>query len=377
VGISSNVIDQEITGGGIDGIGVYTATLERGLQSAGISTVRVGAPIFRGMHLVAPSDADVIFALPLVASIGWSAITHAKVPIESKVERKIDVYHATDYRVPRFRQTPVVASIYDAIPLRNPEWASPSLRSLKNWLLRRSVSFADLVISISHAAVAEIEEHYRVPRERIRVAPPGVSDEWFTSEPPTEFERAAARWGLKPGYFLFVGTLQPRKNITALLDAYERLPAHVRSERQLLIVGKYGWAMESLRQRLKALAPHGRILWVDRIKLTTLRALYQNAGAFVFPSLAEGFGLPLVEALASGVTVAASNLPVLREVGGTLVSYFDPSDIDAIAHAMENAAAESIGDDARHARRQWARQYSVDTCAKATIAVYDELVSTR
>src|SRR6185312_11843237 len=103
---------------------------------------------------------------------------------------------------------PVVATLHDAIPLARPDWANQRFRRTKNWLLRRSAWSADLVIAISHAAVEELVEHYQLPEMRIRVVPLGVDEYWFDAPPPELVASTMERFALRPGYFLFVGSLQ-------------------------------------------------------------------------------------------------------------------------------------------------------------------------
>jgi alpha-1,3-rhamnosyl/mannosyltransferase len=266
-----------------------------------------------------------------------------------------------------------VTTLYDAIPLMRPEWANPRLRRTKNWLLRAAAANADRVIAISGAAVAELVEHYRVDRARVRVVHLGVAKDWFEAPSP-EVREHALRLGLQPGYFLFVGTLQPRKNVSALLQAYDRLPADVRAERQLVIVGKYGWGAESLRVDLEARRTSNRVRWLEYLDRDLLRAVYRDAGVFVFPSLAEGFGLPVLEALASGVPVVASDLPVVREVADEFALLAPTGDVDALADAMAKAVHISRAPEADAQRQAWARRFDWRTCAERTIDVYREVV---
>ncbi len=295
-------------------------------------------------------------------------------PGGSRVEESIGIYHVTDYMVPAFRQTPVVATIYDAIPLARPEWASARLRRLKNWLLRSSVARADRVIAISQSAVPELVEHYGIPETRIRVVPLGIDPRWLDEPPPEQVQETLAAWGLAAGYFLFVGTLQPRKNLQTLLAAYDRLPPHVAGNRQLVVVGKYGWGAESLRDDLCRRTPGGRCVWLNYVSSSALRDLYAGAGAFVFPSLGEGYGLPVLEALGAGLPVVASDLPVFHEVAGDLAEFVQSRDADAMAAAMIRAVDEAARSAGAEARRTRARNADWHTCARRTIEVYRELI---
>jgi len=373
VGLSSSVLEPQSGGGRLDGIGTYTLELERALVAHDVDVRRVGAPHRAGSRLVPPRHASLTFPLPLSYLTAAAASFGANVPFARRVEREIDVYHATDYLVPRLASTPVVATLYDAIPLAHPSWANPRLRTVKNWLLRRCAQAADLVIAISQAAVAELVEHYGVAPESIRVVPLGVSDRWF-DRPGDDFIRnTLAHRGLRPGFILHVGTLQPRKNLDALISAYETLPLPLRSDHQLVLVGKYGWGADELRARLERLGSEARVVWLDYVERDELHALYCAAGLFAYPSLSEGFGLPVLEALACGLPIVASDLPVLHEVADATARLVDPLRIDAIADAIETALAAKADPAHAAARRAHARKFTWASCAARTVAVYREL----
>ena len=370
VGLSSRVLETTARLGRPDGIGVYTEQLRTALIREGVQVRPIGSVLGVGQLAMPTKDVVRGFALPLPYLAVAASMTRTSVRLARDVEREIDVYHATDYVVPRLSRKPVVATIYDAIPLAHPEWANPRLRGLKNWLLRDWVRGADAVIAISHAAVDELVEHYRIERSRIHVVPLGVSETWLTPPHGALVDDVLVKHALARGYYLHVGTLQPRKNIDALIDAYLGLPKHIREARQLVIVGKYGWNVEALRRRLLALRPNGRIIWLDYVPLPDLLALYAAAGAFVFPSLAEGFGLPVLEALAVGLPVIASDLAALREVGASRVRYVTPGDIDALCEAMTKLHDTSDCADVVAARRAYAATFGWGRCARETINVY-------
>ncbi len=373
VGLSSNVLESRAAFGQPDGIGTYTLELERALTFNGVTVRRIGAPVRAGARFVRAVDASISFPLPLPYLAAAASAMRIPLPFGAGVEREIDIYHATDYIVPRLARTPVVATVYDAIPILHPEWANPRLRRVKNWLLRNCVQNADLVIAISRAAVDELVDAYRIPRERIRVVPLAVDASWFVQMDEASIRRVLAARGLQPGYFLHVGTLQPRKNLDALISAYERLPDDIREIRQLVLVGKYGWAAEALRLRLEALRAGNRVVWVDYVERDELQALYHGAGAFVFPSLAEGFGLPLLEAFATGLRVIASDVASLREVAQLHARYVSPHEIDALAHEMARVHVEPDDANALLARRDHARRFDWATVATHTLGIYREL----
>jgi glycosyltransferase involved in cell wall biosynthesis len=206
----------------------------------------------------------------------------------------------------------------------------------------------------------------------------GVRTEWFDAPPAEARDATLAQYGLNAGYFLFVGTLQPRKNVERLLQAYLALPPVLRSARQLLIVGAPGWRSEELVKRIKAAQQQGEnVIWLDRLTDDAqLQHLYAGAGAFVFPSLHEGFGLPLVEAFASGVAVATSNATSLPEVAQGAALEFDPLSVPEMTAAMTTL----VRDDAARNRciaagRRRALELTWDEAARRTVAVYRQVLS--
>lgn len=315
VGISADVALPTRSNLSVDGIGTYTNALLTTLPQLGVTTRRVYRKRRFGDRN-SESETDLSFSLPLAAAVSLGALTHTRTPGTGTVTGSVNLYHATDYIVPKLVRTPVVATVYDAIPIAHPEWANPRMRRIKNWVLTKCVASADRIIVISEAAREEVVTHYRIPQNRTRVIPLGIDDAWFHDLDAAASADILRSRSLEPGYFLFVGTLQPRKNIGMLIDAYGRLPAAVLADRQLVIIGQYGWNSNELRKRLEYERPAGRCVWLNNVSRYELRHLYARAGALVFPSLAEGFGLPMLEALASGLPIVASDLPALREVGG-------------------------------------------------------------
>lgn len=367
VGLGTTMIEPFLTKGHLDGIGVYTQALLRHLPQAGCEVLPFSWP--RG-------QAPLTAGQPMAQSFERASLVDLLTPDAHRVHLPADVFHVTDYRVVRM-DCPVVASLHDALPLKHPEWCNPRLRGLKNWLQRKAAQKADRVIALSHYAVNELVECFGVDERRITVVPCGVDEAWLQAPDPHAVADTLAAHGLRPGYFLFVGTLQPRKNVERLLDAYLALPAAVRAERQLVIVGHAGARSEHLLRRMAAAQQHGEgVVWLNRFQDGgQLRHVYAGAGVFVFASLYEGFGIPVVEAFASGVPVVAANTTSLPEVADGAALEVDPLDTGAIAAAMRALVDEPVlrtrciaAGYARAARLTWSET------ARQTAAVYRSLL---
>lgn len=326
VGLGTTTIEPGLSGGHVDGIGVYTRELMSHLPQAGCAVAPYSWPGRASALLVGQ-------ALP--CSFERASLIDLATPQRHRLRVPVDVFHATDYRIVRMA-CPVVATLHDALPIKHPEWCNPKMRRLKNWLQRKAAAKADHVIAVSHFAVDELVECFGVDPGQVSVVHNGVEDSWLDTPDPEAVAATLAQHGLRPGYFLFVGTLQPRKNVERLLAAWLGLPRAVRVERALVIVGAAGWRCETLLGQINAARANGeQVIWLDRLAGTqALRHVYAGAGVFSFPSLYEGFGIPLLESFACGVPVVTSTTSSLPEVSGGAALEIDPLDVGALAEAM-------------------------------------------
>jgi len=334
VGLSSTTAEPVLTGGRLDGIGVYSRALLQHLPAAGCE---VHAWSF------APGSLRHSLSLgrPMPHSFPMTTLRDLLLPEFVREHVDVDLYHATDYRIVRMDR-PVVATLHDALPIAYPQWCSPRWRKLKNWLQIKAAQKADHVIAVSRFAIRELVECFGVDEQRISVVHNGVDEEWLNEVPAADVEATLREYRLRAGYFLSVGTIQPRKNFGRVLEAYLGLPASIRSQRQLVIVGAPGWSYDELAARIKAAQQGGEnVLWLDRLTSDAqLRHLYAAAGAFVFPSLYEGFGIPVLEAFATGTPVITSNTTSLPEVSKGAALEVDPLSVQAIGSAMLELARD-------------------------------------
>jgi glycosyltransferase involved in cell wall biosynthesis len=270
-----------------------------------------------------------------------------------------DLYHAVDLRLPGRSPCPLAVTLHDLIPWA---WGGPRMRGerFRFWLGRRLLKGAAAVIAVSEATAADAVRWGGVDPRRVKVVPE-AADEIFEPRAGAG-QRVRQRWGLEPGYLLFVGALDARKDPASLLDAWSAA-RKARPELELVIAGDPG-------RQAPATMPGARM--VGRVDDPALADLYTAAGCLVFPSRYEGFGLPCLEAMACGCPVAAyrnSSLPEVVDEAGRLV---DDGDAEALGIAAASMVAEP--DRWRRAGLERAKRFSWMKTARQTIAVYESVL---
>lgn len=385
IGLGATLLARGLAHQQLDGIGHYTQELAQHLNAVGCEW----RPMVFGATPLTHIDQRPIGGLSGYNTTALlSAVTGAGFAGHRKLQGQIDLFHATDHHIPKLPGTPVLATLMDAIPLSHPEWANPRMRSLKNQLWLRAARWADHIVTISDFAKSQIIEHFGIAAHHISVVPLGVDQRFFERLAPNELQQVRHRYQLLRPYYLCLGTLQPRKNIHRVIDAYQSLPSQLRQTHDLVIVGRNGWGSEALVQRLQALqtqhhihsqstsqANNGGVHWLGSIPDLDKRALLQSATALVFPSLSEGFGLPVLEAFASQTPVITANTTSLPEIAADAAMLIDPCDTQAMAHAMQHLA-----DHPSHAAQlrcqglTRSRHYSWHTCAQQTAAIYRRML---
>lgn len=379
IGLSCTVWAGCERAGHLDGIGVYTRSLWQAMEDlkrSEATDIRIKPYAFgRDLPTLAcgvPKTLSEQFRLQILLS----GLFNAPLPNSASIRRDVDLLHATDHQIPSIRGVPVIATVMDAIPLIHPEWIRQNLKSLKSWLFARSVRKADHLITISEHSKQDLVTHLGIAPEKISVTPLGVDPSYFERIETQVRDAVLDKYRLKPGFFLFVGTLQPRKNLPRVLEAFQSLPASVRKTNPLIIVGRDGWANEELIPKLRKLEDQGEGRWLKYLPQTEVLALLQSAGALVFASLYEGFGLPVIEAFAAQCPVIASNTTSLPEVTGDAAWAVDPMDIESISSAMMSVLQDDVQ------RKQKieqgllrARHYTWNECARQTLDVYRKVLA--
>jgi glycosyltransferase involved in cell wall biosynthesis len=355
--------------GTVTGVGRYVASLVEALAGSGqVDVVRGTAFTVRSRAALAERlPADVEVAGPPVPARAlqrlWSRTELLPV---TWLSGAVDVFHGTNFVLPPTGRAAGVVTVHDLSYLRTPHTVDAASLAYRQ-LVPRSVARAAVVCTPSEAVAEEVREAYRLPADRVVATPLGVSPAWAAARPPDEARRR--RLGLPRDYYVFSGSLEPRKNLPLLLEAHRRLRAENPDVPALVLMGPPGWGP---RLDLSGLEP-GAVVLTGYLADDDLRSTVSGARLLAYPSAYEGFGLPPLEAFACGVPVVASDLPVVREVVGTdagMASLVPPGDVDALASALDVRLAGPDAPDAAGRRRARAAEFSWQRTAAATRAVY-------
>lgn len=303
-----------------------------------------------------------------LARIAWERVIWPR-----RIRRDhLALVHSMAFVTPRPVSCPVVVTIYDLSFVHYPDDFPPFQRRYLLAETARSCRDARQIIAISESGRRDLHERFHVPLERIAVVRPGV-DRRYRPLPERDVAAFRARQGLPARFLLHVGTLQPRKNIPLLLQALARLN---RPGLPLILVGGKGWIYETIYAQVQELGLGDRVHFAGYVPDEELPFWYNAAAALVCPSRYEGFGLPVVEALACGTPVLAANTSSLPEAGGPAALYFDPRSAEALADLLASLTADEAGRDrVRQAGPAQAARFSWEQAGRETAAVYRHLLA--
>jgi glycosyltransferase involved in cell wall biosynthesis len=279
----------------------------------------------------------------------WSRLGR---PAVESVVGPLDVFHFSDWMYPSQRQGVRATTVHDLVPLRFPQWVKPATLRMHGPKYENAARTCDRVFVNSRFTAGEVRELLRVPDERIVVAYPGIDP---------IFRPDGARADLGGPYVLSVSTLEPRKNLPALVAAFSRVRERA-PKLTLALAGLEGWED-------RPLAAEG-VRLLGFVSDDELARLYRGAAAFAYPSRFEGFGIPVMEALASGTPAVVSSHPSLDEASGGVALRADPNDTEAFVEALEAAIDSPRGAGIDHASR-----FTWRACGEAVLAGYESALT--
>jgi glycosyltransferase involved in cell wall biosynthesis len=306
--------------------------------------------------------------------------TQFALPIKLTVGQKPDVFFSPAHYGPRFSKVPYVVTIHDLSYLRFPElFRKEDLVQLTNWS-KYSILKSSAIIVPSKSTKDDIIKNYDVSSDKITVIYEGYNKEAFKPQSPAKISAVKKQYKIAGEYIVFVGTLQPRKNIERLIEAFSRLALDTLS---LVIVGKKGWMYDQILRKSKDLDIDDKVIFTDFVPDDDLPSLISGAKVYINPSLWEGFGIPVIEAQACGVPVAVSNTSSLPEiisppshpelVSGSL---FDPTDVDSMAKTIQNLLTnEKTRTDLIKKGNANTKRFSWESCAGETIDLLTKFAS--
>ena len=256
---------------------------------------------------------------------------HAKVA--GRAGRECDLYVATtSYLTAQFLRLPYVLVVYDLITFKDFAVPQRKAKVVERLTLRRAAKRAKAIITISQATADDLAKLVPNIRSKITVTPLAADAQFRPKHPPRDLAKLRKKYDLPASFVLTTGTIEPRKNLVRLIRAYGALSAKLKEKHALVLVGKRGWDYAEIFAAMEEMSARGGdIRYIDFVSDEDLARLYASCTLFAYPSLYEGFGLPVLEAMQSGAPVLTSNISSLPEVGGDAVAYTDPHNTGDIA----------------------------------------------
>jgi len=287
--------------------------------------------------------------------------------------RKIDVFHGPAFVSPWVKVCPQVTTIFDMTWFLFPEKHTFVKRHYFKTMIPRSVRQSDVIIAISESVKKDIVRILDVPPEKVEVTYLGKEESFKPVRSAERLGRVRAKYGLTGKAVLFVGVVEPRKNLVRLIQAFTRLKA-LHGDYRLVIAGGFGWDYKEVLKAARESGIRERVLFTGFIPDEDLPELYNAAEVFVYPSLYEGFGLPVLEAMACGIPVITSNVSSMPEVAGDAGILVDPRSTADLAQALDRVLADStLRKQMREKGLERSRLFSWEKTARQTLEIYRQV----
>ena len=356
------------------GIGTYVRNLLRHLSRLDRETEYVLICRFHDCGFAAELGEN--FRAVVESSPAYSIREQFLVPMDLRREG-VDLFHAPHYVLPPLTPCKSVVTIHDCIHLRFPQYLPNRLgyayARASLWIATHRSS---RVLTVSEASKRDILRYFRVPERKIDVIYNAIDERFWHAPPEEEVERVRERYQLGDPFVLYAGNIKPHKNLERLIEAFHTLRRGELEHVKLLIIGDEISKYATLRRAVHKYKLHKHVRFFGFVPDRTLAVLYRLAGVFVFPSLYEGFGLPPLEAMASGTPVITSNVSSLPEVVGDAALLIDPYEPEAIAAAMRRVLLDpALREELRHKGLQRAAEFSWERSVRRVREIYGEVLA--
>ncbi|MBB5441222.1 glycosyltransferase involved in cell wall biosynthesis [Pedobacter sp. AK017] len=300
---------------------------------------------------------------------------HVSVPFYLK-KNSFNLYHCPGYILPFFSKTSNVVTIHDLMAIDYPKLCQNETAAYFNMFLPNTIKNAQKIITVSNVVKNDILNKYsKIDESKIEVIYPGIGKH-FQKIPDTHVnELVKKKYNLPPKYFLFVGNLEPKKNIERIIEAYHELKKNVNIDHKLLIVGRRAWKFSSIFKLVVQKKLQSEVLFLGYVNENDLPSIYSSAEIFIFPSIYEGFGIPVLEAMACGCPTIISNRGALPEISGGICLQVDPFSITEIVNAVSTLLMHAQFRELSIIKGiNWSKKFTWDLSAEKTDKLYNSLI---
>ncbi|MHB0858259.1 MAG: glycosyltransferase family 4 protein [Anaerolineae bacterium] len=305
-------------------------------------------------------------------AIVWQRL-RLPLPVELFTGR-VEIFHSPDFVLPPVAGARTVLTVHDLSFMRYPECSSPPLLAYLMGAVPRSVRRADMVLADSESTRRDLIELLGTDPARVVVVYPGAEDRFRPGGDPVLDQAVLDRYGIQSPYILGLGTLQPRKNFRRLIEAFDMVRRRDKVPHQLVIGGGKGWLYDDIFQMIERLGLQDRVRMIGFVRDDDLPALYRRAAMFAFPSLYEGFGFPVLEAMGCGTPVVTSNTSSLPEAAGDAALLVPPEDVGALAESIGRLLQDQgLGADLREKGLRQVHRFTWRAAAEQLLEIYQRV----
>jgi len=318
---------------------------------------------------------NMVKQIPVVGKVGRELRMAFSKTLQRVNAPKFDLYFEPNFiPLEEIRTKKIVTMVFDLSVLLYPEWHPKSRVEIFEKYFQKGLKRSDIILTSTNFIKQQIIEHLKIEEFRIGVTPIDCNKEKFKLHDPEIVSSYLKKNQIPENYLMFVGSIEPRKNILGILKAYQILPEHLRKDLYLVFCGPSGWKNQSIYEFIEKNGLNNKIIFMNYITDEHLSYIYNRAKALVYPSFYEGFGLPPLEAMSSGCPAIVSDIPTHREVCGDAVLYADPHSPEQISSVIQKVLEDgSLQQSMRKKGLEQSQKFSWERTAKETIKIFRSL----